>query len=80
MNSGTIERSIAKRAEDLAGRKAPEETVEELFLSLLGRTPSDSERQLVMKHLGEGNETERAERLKDVYWTLLNLPEFRWNH
>ncbi|MBN9523614.1 DUF1553 domain-containing protein [bacterium] len=55
----------------------PAERVELLYVSALGRRPSDGERDRMVRYVG----TERiAERLGDVFWVLLNSAEFRLNH
>jgi hypothetical protein len=57
---------------DTAGR------IEALFLSALTRRPSPEELALLVPYV-EGRD-DRAVALADVFWALLNGPEFRFNH
>ncbi len=61
-------------------RDSPERQVDALYLATLNRHPSDAERQIMREHLAGATPTERARRLGDVLWVLLNSAEFRWNH
>ncbi|MDB5351947.1 MAG: hypothetical protein JWN86_3194 [Planctomycetota bacterium] len=60
---------------DTAGR------VEIVFLAVLARRPKPPEVALAVKYIDrrEG-EADRARALSDVFWALLNGPEFRTNH
>jgi Protein of unknown function (DUF1549)/Protein of unknown function (DUF1553) len=60
---------------DTAGR------VEMVFLAVLSRVPRPEERSLAIRYIDrrEG-EADRARALSDVFWALLNGPEFRTNH
>lgn len=60
-----------------AGR-TDEEFVEELYLSALGRRPTEGERQAVRESLTDG--TSREEAWQDVLWALINSAEFVFNH
>jgi hypothetical protein len=53
--------------------------VEQLFLATLSRFPSASERGLAESELGTGA-TERRRAAEDLFWTLLNHPEFLFQH
>ena len=59
---------------------SPERQVNALYLAVLSRPPSDSERQLMLGHVNSARPPERSRRLGDVLWVLLNSAEFRWNH
>jgi hypothetical protein len=60
---------------DTAGR------VEMVFLAALSREPRSEERSLAIKYIDRRTtEAERAQALSDVFWALLNGPEFRTNH
>ncbi len=59
---------------------SPERQVEALYLAVLSRPPTDSERQLMLGHVNSARPPERSRRLGDVLWVLLNSAEFRWNH
>lgn len=60
---------------DTAGR------VEMVYLAALTRRPRAAEMSLVTRYIDrrEG-ESDRARALSDVFWALLNGPEFRTNH
>lgn len=60
---------------DTAGR------VEALYLSALTRPPRPSELTAMSAHIDrEKTEAGRTQALADVFWALLNSPEFRFNH
>ncbi|WP_256368983.1 DUF1549 and DUF1553 domain-containing protein [Aquisphaera insulae] len=60
---------------DTAGR------VEMVFLAALSRLPRSEERLLAIRYIdGRSTEADRARALSDVFWALLNGPEFRTNH
>ncbi|QEH34110.1 hypothetical protein OJF2_26440 [Aquisphaera giovannonii] len=60
---------------DTAGR------VEMVFLAALSRQPRSEERSLAIRYIdGRATEADRAKALSDVFWALLNGPEFRTNH
>jgi hypothetical protein len=60
---------------DTAGR------VEMVFLSVLTRRPRPEERTLAVDYIDRReSEADRAHALSDVFWALLNGPEFRTNH
>jgi hypothetical protein len=60
---------------DTAGR------VEMAFLAALSRLPRSDERSLAIEYIDRRKtEADRAHALSDVFWALLNGPEFRTNH
>ena len=60
---------------DTAGR------VEMVFLAVLCRQPRAEERSLAIRYIDRRPaEQDRARALSDVFWALLNGPEFRTNH
>jgi hypothetical protein len=60
---------------DTAGR------VEMVFLAVLSRQPRAEERSLTIRYIDRRpTEADRAQALSDVFWALLNGPEFRTNH
>jgi hypothetical protein len=54
--------------------------VEMVYLAVLTRRPTPEEAGHFEKRLADTNGHERSERLEDLYWTLLNVTEFSWNH
>jgi hypothetical protein len=54
--------------------------IEQLYLATYSRRPTDSEREDLLGFVSTGGQNERARRLGDVFWMLLNSAEFRWNH
>jgi hypothetical protein len=68
-------------ADTLLATKAPwEEKVERLFLSVLQRMPSATERQRFVQHLSSGNAQTAPALVEDAVWALLASSEFRFNH
>ena len=60
---------------DTAGR------VEMVFLAVLSRQPRAEERSLAIRYIDRHPaERDRSRALSDVFWALLNGPEFRTNH
>jgi hypothetical protein len=53
--------------------------VEQLFLATLSRYPSASERGLAESELAT-RATDRRRAAEDLFWTLLNHPEFLFQH
>ncbi|MCZ2340404.1 MAG: DUF1549 and DUF1553 domain-containing protein [Bacteroidales bacterium] len=57
------------------------ERIDMLFLSALGRLPTEPERQFLVAHLEAGAARgERTSALADIFWALLNTAEFSTNH
>jgi hypothetical protein len=57
------------------------EKIETLYLAALGRLPRDAERRRYLAYVEKGGMTgTQSEALSDVFWTLLNSPEFLFNH
>ena len=64
----------------LLGSGADDETlVEQLFLATLSRHPGPQERQLAVSALAE-RPSDRRQAAEDLLWTLLNHPEFLFQH
>ena len=81
VNGPTIAEAVAdpsgRIAKALAAGKSDAEVIEELYLGALGRYPTDADRELGRAYLtGPG---ERAEKLQDLLWALLNSPAFLFN-
>jgi hypothetical protein len=55
--------------------------IETLFLAVLTRRPQPGELEKFAKYVDRGSTPgDRTKALADVYWALLNSPEFRFNH
>ena len=55
--------------------------IEALFLVVLSRRPTSTEKQHFVARLADSSEVpSRSERMEDIYWSLLNSAEFSWNH
>jgi hypothetical protein len=62
----------------LAKKEVPQ-ILDEVYLRLFSRYPTDEERGIGAKYLQrEGIET--RESLEDLVWSLVNSPEFVFNH
>jgi len=58
--------------------RTPTDIVDELFLRCLGRMPTERERIETLAVVLEADD--RRQALEDVFWALLNSPEFIFNH
>lgn len=56
------------------------EAIELVFLSVLNRYPTDSERAEFSAHLTGKKNNARAQAIGDMTWAMLNTTEFSWNH
>lgn len=61
-----------------ASERSPDDTVEELFLTVLARRPTPAEQQLVLAHLRDADESPQTAYYQ-VAWTLLMSSEFTLN-
>ena len=59
--------------------KTPAEVIEELYLTVLARLPSEREKTTMLKVFAEAGADRRA-ATEDVLWALLNTKEFLFNH
>ena len=63
----------------LARLTSPDDRVELAVRNILGRAPTDEERQALREYLEE--RTDRPEAAcRQLVWALLTSPEFRFNH
>lgn len=83
MNSQALQTKLASadgRVKRLADSKqSPDEIVTELYLSALGRFPTQDELQTAAR-LFEARDSNRQTATEDILWALLNSPEFVFNH
>jgi hypothetical protein len=56
------------------------ERIETLYLATLSRRPRDDEAQRMLAYVNLRNESQQRAALSDVFWALLNCPEFVFNH
>jgi hypothetical protein len=78
MNSPVLNRKLgidsARPAKLAASKKSNENIVEEIYLLAYSRLPTDRERQTALEGLPtQGN---RRSAVEDLFWALLNTPEF----
>jgi WD40 repeat protein len=83
MNSKALQAKLADpkgRLRRLAAGDLDEPSlVDELYLLLLGRPPADAERKAALGAFSKPEAT-RETALEDLFWALLNTPEFVLNH
>jgi len=83
MNSNTLQAKLADksgRAAKLARADKPSgEVVDELYLALYSRWPSDEEKQIAIESIESGT-AKRQQAVEDLIWALINSAEFVFNH
>jgi hypothetical protein len=69
-------------AANLIAGMAPDDraAVETAYLAVLTRKPTAEESAHFEGRLANSKGKERAYRMEDLYWTLINSTEFSWNH
>ncbi len=79
MNSEKLSRKITsdkgRVAQLAASKKSPQEIIEELYLRIYSRRPTDKEQELC-KALFAKPEADRRKVTEDLMWAMLNTPEF----
>ena len=56
------------------------EAIDTAYLVCFSRNPTDQERDHFLEQLSGANKNERGRVVEDMFWSLLNSPEFSWNH
>ena len=80
LNGKTVHQKITegKRIEKwLEEGDTPQEIIERVFMRCVARSPSEEEKATVNRLLTEQTE---VEVLEDLFWSLINSPEFLLNH
>jgi hypothetical protein len=54
--------------------KSPSELVDEIYLAVYARKPDDDERRIAEKSIQQSGN--RRQAIEDLYWALMNTPEF----
>jgi hypothetical protein len=87
MNSQLIADVTSLERSELLGAVAespfmqPADKVEALFLATLSRKPRAEESERLVKYINDGGAAkDKKKALADVFWALLNSPEFILNH
>jgi hypothetical protein len=81
LNSSHIRRKIeqsAKLRELLQAKKKPREIVEDLYLTILSRLPTDEESKILKDYSQQAREGKRP--MLDLTWALMNSAEFLYRH
>jgi len=83
MNSNTLQSQLtgkSGRAAKLAQAEiSPKEIVEEIFLAVYSRWPSDEEKKIGLRAFA-AEEAKRQQVVEDLMWALINSAEFVFNH
>lgn len=75
-NGELLDQMLSKGAARLVDRGvAPKTLVTQLFQTAICRPPSEEEQQLLESFLGD---TPTAERVQDLLWLLVLMPEFQF--
>jgi hypothetical protein len=75
---GTVRAHWGHLKRTLEKLESPAERLEEIFLTLLSRPPTPEEEKRYLDHIRRKRGDATA--YEDVYWVLLNSPEFFFNH
>ena len=59
--------------------KDPKQVADELFITILARTPSEQEANDLLQHL-EKNASRRTAAISEYAWALITSAEFKLNH
>ena len=81
LNSSHIRRKIEqsdKLRELLQSKRKPREIVEDLYLTILSRYPTDEELKTIRDYAQPGHEGRRP--MMDLVWALINSAEFLYRH
>ena len=57
-----------------------EKAIETVYLSTLTRRPNETETKHFGGQISKLHKREKSQAMIDLYWTLINSAEFRWNH
>ena len=57
-----------------------DEQIDTVFIAVLGRHAGEAERQAVLRRFEARPDAEFQEKLGDLFWVLVNSPEFNANH
>ena len=83
MNSQSVYDKVTKdsglAAELASSDRSAEAIVDQLYLSVYARFPSDKERTAIVKLISESGDKKR-QIVADVMWAMLNTPEFVFKH
>jgi hypothetical protein len=75
------EPAFANAASRIASLAPDDRTaIETAYLATLARRPTPPEMEHFLRRLEGTRGDERARRLEDLFWTLINVTEFSWNH
>jgi hypothetical protein len=83
-NGDTVNQKLSAKGnrieQQLIAKTAPEQIVEEAYLSALARRPTDTEKKRILDVLQKTDEKELRPVIEDIYWALLSSREFLFNH
>jgi hypothetical protein len=77
-NGEEMEKKIKAPEGRLAAMTKKDNAVEEMFLSTVGRLPSEAEQNVIDESLKSGDA--KVDVYRDLMWALLNSKEFGFNH
>ena len=76
---GPVGRMVAAgRIASMAG--SDKRCLETTYLVCLSRRPTPAEQQYFLAQLHETTGKKRQKMAEDIFWSLLNSPEFSWDH
>jgi hypothetical protein len=78
-NGGTVRGWLGTLAGRLTKMEEPNALAEELYLTVLTRRPTTTEKAAVLKMLIEQNDS-RTNAIREIGWGLMTSTEFRFNH
>lgn len=80
MNSEKINSCIVRQAQKAMRKKMPKVQIEEMYLRLLSRKPTEEEEKKLLSYLESSRKNQRQKTWEDIFWVIINSKEFLYHH
>src|SRR5262249_25954280 len=64
----------------LRSKMTDEQLLDEMYLLALGRRPRDAEKMKLRDYLSRRDSESREQAFQNIFWAVLNMREFAFNH